>query len=137
MYIKIAIMPKDAILDPQGKAIVQALKSLGFTTVEEARMGRMIDIEYEEKDAAQARLDADEIVRKSSFFNPVMESYHIEIVDIPKIESEIAIPKPPIRSPRPSPPIREEWKPVSPKEFYIILGVAAACIVAGALIVLL
>jgi phosphoribosylformylglycinamidine synthase len=67
---------KKAILDPQGKAIASALKSMGFDEVEEARQGKVIELALNGK-ADEARLKdmCDRLLA-----NPVIEDYKIELV---------------------------------------------------------
>ncbi len=67
---------KKAILDPQGKAIANALKSMGFDEVADARAGKVIELQLEGK-ADEARLKdmCDRLLA-----NPVIEDYRIELV---------------------------------------------------------
>ncbi|NBX65877.1 MAG: phosphoribosylformylglycinamidine synthase subunit PurS [Proteobacteria bacterium] len=67
---------KKAILDPQGKAIANALKSMGFDEVEEARQGKVIELQLNGKgDEARLRDMCDRLLA-----NPVIEDYRIELV---------------------------------------------------------
>jgi phosphoribosylformylglycinamidine synthase PurS subunit len=79
MKARVHIMPRDGVLDPQGKAIAHALASLGFAGVGEVRQGKVIDLELDETDAARARQAVDEMCRKL-LANTVIESYRIELV---------------------------------------------------------
>ena len=58
MKAKIIVTPKKAVLDPQGKAIEGALKSLGVAGVRAVRQGKVFDIEIdaENRDAADRKL---------------------------------------------------------------------------------
>ena len=78
MKARIFIMPKEGVLDPQGKAIAHALATLGFSGVGEVRQGKVIDIDLAETDMARARAHLDEMCRKL-LANTVIESYRIEI----------------------------------------------------------
>ncbi len=78
MKVRVFIMPKEGVLDPQGKAIGHALNSLGFTGIGEVRQGKVIDLDLAESDAARARALADEMCRKL-LANTVIESYRVEL----------------------------------------------------------
>jgi phosphoribosylformylglycinamidine synthase len=67
---------KKAILDPQGKAIANALKSMGFDEVEEARQGKVIELQLNGKtDEARLKDMCDRLLA-----NPVIEDYRVELV---------------------------------------------------------
>lgn len=67
---------KKAILDPQGKAIASALKSMGFDEVEDARQGKVIEIAINGKtDEARLKDMCDRLLA-----NPVIEDYRVELV---------------------------------------------------------
>jgi phosphoribosylformylglycinamidine synthase len=78
MKARVHIMPRDGVLDPQGKAIAHALAALGFAGVGEVRQGKVIDLDLAETDAARARQTLDEMCRKL-LANTVIESYRIDI----------------------------------------------------------
>ena len=76
--IVVEVMPKAELLDPQGKAIGNALKGLGFDDVGEVRQGKLIELELSETDPAAARARVEEMC-KQILANPVIENYAIEI----------------------------------------------------------
>jgi phosphoribosylformylglycinamidine synthase subunit PurS len=78
MKARVHVMPKLDVLDPQGKAVAQALTSLGFAGVADVRQGKVIDLELTETDAARARETVDAMCRKL-LANTVVESYRIEL----------------------------------------------------------
>ena len=51
--VVVTVMLKDGVLDPQGKAIGHALRTLGFAGVGEVRAGKVIELEVAESDPAQ------------------------------------------------------------------------------------
>ncbi len=69
--------PKSGILDPQGEAVESSLRQLGFS-VEEARVGRLIDLEVEADDPAAARAAVERMCERL-LANPLIESYEIEV----------------------------------------------------------
>jgi len=76
---KIYVTLKNGVLDPQGKAIQQALESLGFSDLNEVRVGKFFEIELKNvKDPAQAKAQLTEMAQKL-LANPVIENYRIEI----------------------------------------------------------
>ncbi|MFT5181520.1 MAG: phosphoribosylformylglycinamidine synthase PurS subunit [Alphaproteobacteria bacterium] len=79
MKARIHITLKNGVLDPQGKAIQQALAGLGFDTVEDVRQGKYIEIELSESDAEAARSQVTDMCEKL-LANTVIENYDIEIV---------------------------------------------------------
>ena len=74
----VTVMLKTGVLDPQGKAIGQALANLGFDGVGEVRAGKIIEIELSESDPARARAQAEDMARKL-LANTVIESFKVEI----------------------------------------------------------
>jgi phosphoribosylformylglycinamidine synthase subunit PurS len=74
----VTVMLKDGVLDPQGKAIGQALHGLGFTDVGEVRAGKVIVLDLAETDAARAKAQAEEMARKL-LANTVIESYRVDV----------------------------------------------------------
>jgi phosphoribosylformylglycinamidine synthase len=79
MKIRVQVMLKAGVLDPQGKAIGNALATLGFNGIGEVRQGKLIELELAETDPAAARQQA-EAMCKELLANPVIEDFAIEIV---------------------------------------------------------
>jgi phosphoribosylformylglycinamidine synthase len=77
MKATILVRPKPGILDPQGEAVQSSLRQLGFT-VDEARVGRVIDLELEGKDAEDARAELERACEQL-LANPLIESYEIAL----------------------------------------------------------
>jgi phosphoribosylformylglycinamidine synthase len=75
----VLVRPKAGILDPQGEAVQESLRQLGFA-VASARVGRVIDLELDEQDAAVARERLDEMCRRL-LANPLIESYEIALAE--------------------------------------------------------
>ncbi|CAH0167781.1 phosphoribosylformylglycinamidine synthase subunit PurS [Roseomonas sp. CECT 9278] len=78
MKARVYVMPKAGVLDPQGKAIGQALEGLGFAGVQDVRAGKVIELDLAETDPAAARAAAEEMARRL-LANTVIESYRVEI----------------------------------------------------------
>jgi phosphoribosylformylglycinamidine synthase len=77
MKATILVRPKPGILDPQGEAVQSSLRQLGFT-VDEARVGRVIDLELDDRDAKTARAELERACEQL-LANPLIESYEIAL----------------------------------------------------------
>jgi phosphoribosylformylglycinamidine synthase PurS subunit len=73
----VLVRPKHGILDPQGQAVESSLRQLGFA-VDEARIGRVVDLEVEATDPAAARAEVERMCEQL-LANPLIESYEIEL----------------------------------------------------------
>jgi phosphoribosylformylglycinamidine synthase len=78
MKAKIRITLKSGVLDPQGKAIQNALGSLGFGGVNEVRQGKYIEIELTETDETRAKEQVERMCR-DLLANLVIENYSFEL----------------------------------------------------------
>jgi phosphoribosylformylglycinamidine synthase subunit PurS len=78
MKARVHISLKAEVLDPQGKAIGNPLKGLGFDGVGEVRQGKLIELELADGDPAAARARVEDMCRQL-LANPVIENYAIEI----------------------------------------------------------
>lgn len=74
--VAVHIVPRRGLLDPQGKAVTDALHSLGFAAVTDVHVGRHLVIESEAKDAAAAEASIKAMCDKL-LANPVTEDYEI------------------------------------------------------------
>lgn len=79
MKVRIDVMLKQGVLDPQGKAIGHALGTLGFKGVGEVRVGKTILVEMEETDAAKATAAAKDMAEKI-LANLVIEDFKVTIL---------------------------------------------------------
>jgi phosphoribosylformylglycinamidine synthase subunit PurS len=78
MKARVHVSLKAGVLDPQGKAIGNALASLGFAGIGEVRQGKLIEIELEGTDKATARATVEKMCQEL-LANPVIENYAIEL----------------------------------------------------------
>ena len=79
MKATVTVMLKPGVLDPQGRAIAQALGNLGFAGVHEVRAGKVIELDLDAADEAAARSQAETMARRL-LANAVIENFHVEIV---------------------------------------------------------
>ena len=75
------VRPKQGILDPEGQAVQSSLRQLGFS-VDQARIGRVVDLEVEAPDAGAARAEVERMCEQL-LANPLIESYEIELAEPP------------------------------------------------------
>lgn len=78
---EINVMPKEALLDPQGRAVQASLQKMGLEGIENTRIGKRITLEVE----ASSEKKASETVEKACrdlLHNPVVESYGFSLVKI-------------------------------------------------------
>ena len=78
MKVHVHITLKKGVLDPQGKAIENALKTLGFDQIKNVRQGKFIEIELDEKDRKKAEKQVAKMSEKL-LANTVIENYQISI----------------------------------------------------------
>jgi len=79
MKARVTVTLKTGILDPQGKAIEGALKSLGVEGVASVRQGKVFDIELADTDKAKAEALLKEAADKL-LANTVIENYRVEVI---------------------------------------------------------
>ncbi len=78
MKARVTVTLKSGILDPQGKAIEGALRSLGVEGVASVRQGKVFDIELAATDRAKAEAALKEAADKL-LANTVIENYRVEV----------------------------------------------------------
>ena len=78
--IAVHITPRRGILDPQGKAVADALHTLGFVTVRDVHVGRHIIVEIEAGDPELAKQSTREMCERL-LANPVTEDFEIATVE--------------------------------------------------------
>ena len=78
MKAKIYITLKNGVLDPQGKAIHNALEHLGFSGVENVRQGKLIEISLKSQDKSSAEAELKQMCEKL-LANTVVENYKVEV----------------------------------------------------------
>ena len=75
---RIHVTLKSGILDPQGRAIQQSLETLGFSSVNDVRVGKILEIELNEDDPAQAEQQL-KAMCETLLANTVIEEYRYEL----------------------------------------------------------
>ena len=80
MKARVTVTLKSGVLDPQGKAIEGALRSLGIEGVASVRQGKIFDIEIE---GTADRAQAEALLKQAAdklLANTVVENYRVEVV---------------------------------------------------------
>ncbi len=73
----VSVMPKEGILDPQGRAVELSLPHLDVRTVHDVRVGRRVELTVEAEDEAAARAVVDRLAGEL-FANPLIERWAVE-----------------------------------------------------------
>ena len=76
--VKVQVLPKSDILDPQGQAVEKALVSLGYKEVKNLKIGKEIVFEINALSKQEAESQVKDMCEKL-LANPVIEDYKIEI----------------------------------------------------------
>ncbi len=76
--VVVDVMPKPGILDPQGKAVHDALPRLGFDGVVDVRQGKRFELEFD-GDVTEERLAEVRRAAETVLSNPVIESYTVRV----------------------------------------------------------
>ena len=76
--VEVKVMPRRALLDPQGQAVEHALSALGFPSVGDVRVGKAMTLELERPDRAQAERDARSMCERL-LANPVTEDFTVSV----------------------------------------------------------
>ena len=80
MKARVHIKLKSGVLDPQGKAVHNALISLGFKGVHDVRQGKYLELDLSEADAKHAHAAVEEMCTRL-LANTIIEDYQIELED--------------------------------------------------------
>ncbi len=78
--VSVEIKPREGILDPQGKAVADALRTLGFADVKDVHVGRYIVVDADSPTESRARESVGAMCKKL-LANPVVEDFHITRVE--------------------------------------------------------
>ncbi|MCP1195542.1 phosphoribosylformylglycinamidine synthase subunit PurS [Acetobacter senegalensis] len=79
MKVRVTVMLKEGVLDPQGKAISHALQTLGFPGVTDVHVGKIIDLDVAGTDRAAVQKQAEDMAR-DLLANLVIEDYTVEVL---------------------------------------------------------
>ncbi|MBW3630109.1 MAG: phosphoribosylformylglycinamidine synthase subunit PurS [Gemmatimonadetes bacterium] len=78
--VEVRVVPREGILDPQGKAVAGALKSLGFAGVDHVHVGRLVTLSLSAASPEEAQHAAVAMCRQL-LANPVTEDFDVRILE--------------------------------------------------------
>ena len=78
MKARVVVTLKKSVLDPQGQAVSRALGALGFPEVKDVRLGKIIELEVDENDPAEARKRLEQMC-EMLLANTVIEEYRVVV----------------------------------------------------------
>lgn len=76
--VKVHVRLKQGVLDPQGQTVKQALEGLGYRGLQEVRMGKLIELQFDGKDRQTLEKEVREISQRV-LINPLIEEFYYEI----------------------------------------------------------
>ena len=79
MKAEVKILIHSNVLDVQGQAVVQALHNLGYDTVEDIRVGKLIEVVLSDENEESAKEKLKKMT-ENLLANTVIEDYRIEII---------------------------------------------------------
>ena len=81
--VEVRVVPRAGILDPQGKAVAGALKSLGFEGVDHVHVGRLVTLSLTAASPGAAEEAAVAMCRQL-LANPVIEDFDVRVLEAPR-----------------------------------------------------
>jgi phosphoribosylformylglycinamidine synthase len=78
---EIDVMPLDALLDPQGKAVTNSMKNIGLSEIDSVRIGRHVRLFIEADSQVSAEQKVEEACKKL-LANQIMESYSFIVTPV-------------------------------------------------------
>ena len=86
MKVNVIVKPKDAVLDPQGNAVRDAMRHLGMPEVRSVRIGKYMEIDVDGADAdLEKRLHG---LCRDLLSNPVIEDYELRMPNGERIKTK-------------------------------------------------
>ena len=80
MKIRVHVLPRGAVLDPQGEAVAHGLRALGFTGVADVRVGKVIDLDLGDSVAGDEALSTGREMARKLLANEVVEDFTVEVI---------------------------------------------------------
>ena len=80
MKAKVYVTLKKGVLDPQGKAVQHSLHSMGYSGVDDVRLGKYIEVRLDGTDKEKAKVQLKEMCEKL-LANTVIEDFSFDIED--------------------------------------------------------
>ena len=77
--VEVLVMPHKELLDPQGKAVLGGLSSLGISAITDVRVGKRITLQVDADNAAAAQ-QVGEQAAQGLLANQVMETFEVRVL---------------------------------------------------------
>lgn len=78
MKLGVKIMPREVILDTQGRAVEASLKSNGFLDLIDCRIGKYVELSFNYSDSNKAKSEVEKMLKEGGLYNPLIEKYEIQ-----------------------------------------------------------
>jgi phosphoribosylformylglycinamidine synthase PurS subunit len=78
MKVGVKIMPRDVILDTQGRAVEASMKSNGFDLVS-CRVGKFVEVILQTQDQGKAKQQIEKMLNEGGLYNPLIEKFEIQL----------------------------------------------------------
>lgn len=75
--VRVVVMLKEGVLDPQGDAVLGAMKSLGFERASRVRVGKVIELDLETELDAECKQELERMATEL-LSNPIVEDFRID-----------------------------------------------------------
>ena len=76
----VKIMPRDVILDTQGRAVEISMRSNGFASLDQCRVGKYIELTLNMTEKNQAHQEIEKMLKEGGLYNPLIEKYEIQSI---------------------------------------------------------
>lgn len=78
MKVGVKIMPREVILDTQGRAVQESMRTNGFHTLEHCRVGKYVELQLRIESTELARQEVLKMLDQGGLYNPLIEKFEIE-----------------------------------------------------------
>jgi len=80
MRIRVHVTPRQGVLDPQGQAVAHGLAQLGFNSVGEVRVGKVVDLVLADATSEADALERGQAMARKLLANEVVEDFTVEVL---------------------------------------------------------
>lgn len=81
MKFGVKVMPREVILDTQGRAVEASMKSNGFK-IDACRVGKYIELSVPVDGATQAQAEVEKMLKEGGLYNPLIERFEIQNLEV-------------------------------------------------------
>ncbi len=80
MRIRVHVLPRKGVLDPQGEAVRHGLGALGFDDVTRVRVGRVVDLDLADGISREDAIEQGRSMASKLLANQVVEDFTVEVL---------------------------------------------------------